>query len=177
VGHAAPLSGQDLTVSARQEGVAIYRADMSPLAPVRLRLTWSQRRAFVLTVIGFQALVWGDALLNDGRFGGGPGTALAGLVFLLMAAATWWVGTSATRRGLVVHAVPTLVIPWDEVHEIVVENQLGVKTVVVHHGTAVPRRTRLAAPTTGPIGRDADFQDKVRVLRSYWAAHRATQAA
>ncbi len=57
------------------------------------------------------------------------------------------------------------------------ENQLGVKTVVVHHGTTVRRRTRLAAPTTGPIGRDAEFQDKVRVLRSYWAAHRATQAA
>ena len=157
--------------------MATYRSDMSPLAPVRLRLTWSQRRAFVLTVVGFQALVWADVLLNEGRFGGGPGTALAGLVFLVMAAATWWIGTSATRRGLVVHAVPTLVIPWDEVHEIEVENQLGVKTVVVHHGSGVRRRTRLAAPTTGPIGRDAAFQEKVGVLRSFWAAHRATQAA
>lgn len=150
---------------------------MPPLAPVRLRLTWSQRRAFVLTVLGFQALVWGDALLNDGRFGGSSRTALAGLVLMAMAAATWWVGTSATRRGIVVHAVPTMVIPWDEVHEIEVEHQLGIKTVVVHHGTAVRRRTRLAAPTTGPLGRDTDFQDKVGVLRSHWAAHRAGRAA
>lgn len=150
---------------------------MSPLAPVRLRLTWSQRRAFVLTVLGFQVLVWADALLNAGRFGGSGRTALAGLALIVMAAATWWVGTSATRRGIVVHAVPTMVIPWDEVREIEVASQLGIKTVVVHHGTGVQRRTRLAAPTTGPLGRDADFQDKVRVLRSHWAAHRAGQAA
>lgn len=150
---------------------------MSPLAPVRLRLTWSQRRAFVLTVAGFQALVWADALLNDGRLGGSGKTALAGLVLIVMAAATWWVGTSLTRRGLVVHAVPPMVIPWDEVHEIEVESQLGISTVVVHHGSAGRRRTRLSAPTTGPLGRDADFQEKVRVLRSYWAAHRAGTAA
>lgn len=150
---------------------------MSPLAPVRLRLTWTQRRAFVLTVLGFQVLVWADALLNGGRFGGSGRTALAGLVLIAMAAATWFVGTSATRRGIVVHAMPTMVIPWDEVREIEVANQLGIKTVVVHHGTAVQRRTRLSAPTTGPLGRDDDFQDKVRVLRSHWAAHRAGQAA
>ena len=157
--------------------MATYRADMSPLKPVRLRLTWSQRRAFVLSVLGFQGLVWADALLNDGRFGGSAKTALAGLVLIAMAAATWWVGTSANRRGIVVHAVPSLVIPWDEVHEIEVENQMGIKTVVVHHGRAVRRRTRLSAPTTGFLGRDADFQEKVRVLRTYWAAHRAGQAA
>jgi hypothetical protein len=146
---------------------------MPTLKPVRLRLTWSQRRAFVLSVAGFQALVWADALLNDGRFGGSWRTALAGLVLMVMAAATWWVGTSATRRGLVVHAVPTLVIPWHEVHEIEVASQLGIKTVVVHHGTTVRRRTRLSAPTTGPLGRDDAFHDKVRELRTYWAATRA----
>lgn len=153
--------------------MATYRADMASPSTLRLRLTWRQRRAFVLTVAGFQAMVWADALLNDGRFGGGTGTALAGLVLVVMAAATWWVGTSATKGGIVVHAVPTLMIPWDEVHEIEVTNQLGVKTVVVHHGTTVRRRTRLSAPTTGPIGRDDDFQDKVRSLRSHWAAYRA----
>jgi hypothetical protein len=142
-----------------------------------MRLTWSQRRAFVLTVLGFQLLVWADALLNDGRFGGSSRTALAGLALMGMAAATWWVGTSLTRRGIVVHAVPTLVIPWDEVHEIEVERQLGISTVVVHHGGAVVRRTRLSAPTTGPLGRDDQFQEKVRVLRTYWATHRREQAA
>lgn len=152
--------------------MATYRADMPTPTTLRLRLTWRQRRAFVLTVVGFQALVWGDALLNDGRLGGGPGTALAGLVLVGMAAATWWVGTSATKGGIVVHAVPTLTIPWDEVHEIEVTQQLGVKTVVVHHGTTVRKRTRLSAPTTGPIGRDDGFQDKVRDLRSHWAAYR-----
>lgn len=143
--------------------------------PLRLRLTWSQRRAFVLSVLGFQLLVWADALLNGGRLGGGAGTALAGLVLTAMAAATWWVGTSATRRGLVVHAVPTLVIPWADVHEIEVEEQLGIKTVVVHHGER--RRTRLSAPTTGLLGRDDAFHDKVRELRTYWAAQRSQQAA
>jgi hypothetical protein len=130
----------------------------------------------VLTVLGFQVLVWADALLNDGRFGGSEKTALAGLVLMVMAAGTWWVGTSLTRRGLVVHAVPTLVIPWEDVHEIEVESQLGISTVVVHHGTGVRRRTRLSAPTTGPLGRDAQFQEKVRVLRTFWAAHREQAA-
>ena len=156
--------------------MATYRADMTLPAPVRLRLTWSQRRAFVLTVVGFQVLVWADALLGGGRFGGGRDTSLAGLVLIVMAAATWWVGTSLTRHGLVVHSLPTMVIPWDEVHEIEVEHQLGIKTVVVHHGTAARRRTRLSAPTTGLMGHDADFGVKVGTMRSYWAAQRATAA-
>jgi hypothetical protein len=159
--------------------VAPYRSDMAPSpVSIRLRLTWSQRRAFVLSVLAFQALVWSDVLLNDGGYGGSWKTALAGVAFCGMAAATWWIGTSLTHRGVVVHAVPTMVIPWDEVHEIEVENQLGIKTVVVHHGKGTRRRTRLSAPTTGPLGRDAEFQDKVRVMRSFWAAHRdGTQAA
>jgi hypothetical protein len=159
--------------------VSPYRADMaSSPSSIRLRLTWSQRRAFVLSVVGFQVLVWSDALLNDGRYGGSWRTALAGVVFCAMAAATWWIGTSLTHRGVVVHAVPTMVIPWDEVREIEVEYQLGIKTVVVHHGTDTRRRTRLSAPTTGPLGRDDEFQDKVRVMRTFWAAHRdGTQAA
>lgn len=145
-----------------------------PAAPtaIRLRLTWAQRRAFVLSVLGFQLLVWVDALLLDGRFGGSWRTALAGLVLAVMAAATWWIGTSLTHRGVVVHAVPPLLIPWSEVHEIEVENQLGISTVVVHHGVGTHRRTRLCAPTTGPLGRDAQFHDKVRVMRTFWAAHR-----
>ncbi|HSR22477.1 MAG TPA: hypothetical protein VLW53_02925, partial [Candidatus Eisenbacteria bacterium] len=102
-------------------------------------------------------------------------TALVGLGLLGMAAATWWVGTSLTRRGLVVHAVPTLVIPWDQVHEIEVESSLGISTVVVHHGER--RRTRLSAPTTGLLGRDAEFHDKVREMRSWWAAHRGGEQA
>ena len=50
--------------------------------------------------------------------------------------------------------------------------QLGISTVVVHHGRGTSRRTRLAAPTSGPLGYDGEFQDKVRIMRSYWAAHR-----
>jgi hypothetical protein len=142
---------------------------------VKISLTWSQRRAFVLSVLGFQALVWGDTLLNDGRFGGSWRTALVGFALIGMAAATWWIGTSVSRRGLIVHSVPTLVIPWDEVHEIEVESSMGIRTVVVHHGKR--RRTRLSAPTTGLMGRDDDFQDKVRVLRSFWTAHRSEQQA
>lgn len=163
--------------------MATYRSEV-PLSsvsrPVRLSLTWSQRRAFVLTVAGFQALVWADVLLNGGRFGGSWETAVAGLVLIGMAAATWWVGTSLTSRGVVIHAVPTLVIPWNDVQNIEVVNQLGISTVVVHHTSAGPsstRRTRLAAPTSGPLGYDADFQEKVRLLRSYWAAHRLAAEA
>jgi hypothetical protein len=158
--------------------VATYGADMAArphLSPVRLRLTWRQRRAFVLTVLTYQVLVWGDYLLLDGRFGGGPRTAVAGAAFLVMAAATWWIGTSATRLGLVIHALPSMTIPWADVHEIEVEMSLGISTVVVHHGKS--RRTRLAAPTTGPLGRDEHFQEKVRVLRTIWAAHRTSEQA
>jgi hypothetical protein len=149
-----------------------YRSDMPAPTSIRLHLTWSQQRSFVLTVIGFQALVWADALLNDGRFGGSWRSALAGVVLAGMAAATWWIGTSLTHRGMVVHSVLPMTIPWSEVYEIEVENQLGISTVVVHHGVGARRRTRLSAPTTGPLGRDAQFQDKVRVMRTFWAAHR-----
>jgi len=140
---------------------------------VKFGLTWSQRRAFALSVVGFQGLVWADALLNEGRFGGSWQTALVGLALLGMAAATWWIGTSVSGRGLTIHAVPFMVIPWDEVHEIEVELSLGISTVIVHHGES--RKTRLSAPTTGPLGRDAQFQEKVRVLRSFWADHQAGQ--
>jgi hypothetical protein len=103
------------------------------------------------------------------------------VAFLVMAAATWWIGTSLTRRGLVVHALPPMVIPWEQVSEIEVQDQLGSKIVVVHHrdsqGLGAVRRTRLSAPTTGPLGRDEEFQDKVRVLRTFWAAHRDRAAA
>ena len=153
---------------------------MSSHPRVRLRLTWRQRRAFVVTGLAYQLLVWSDALLNAGRFGGNGRTAIAGAVFLAMAAATWWIGTSLTGRGLVVHALPPMVIPWSEVREIEVQNQLGSKIVVVHHGpvtAGMARRTTLSAPTTGPLGRDEEFQDKVRVLRSFWAAHRDRAAA
>ena len=142
---------------------------------VKFGLTWPQRRAFALSVLGFQVLVWADVLLNDGGYGGSWRTALVGLGLLGMAAATWWIGTSVTRRGLVIHAVPSMEIPWDDVHEIEVELSLGISTVVVHHGKS--RRTRLAAPTTGPLGRDAKFQEKVGVMRSFWADHRAGQQA
>jgi hypothetical protein len=135
----------------------------------------------VLTVLGYQGLVWADVLLNDGRFGGNARTALAGVAFLLMAAATWWIGTSLTRRGLVVHALPPMVIPWEQVAAIEVQHQLGSQVVVVHHrdagGLGVVRRTKLSAPTTGPLGRDDQFQDKVRVLRTFWAAHRDDDSA
>lgn len=131
----------------------------------------------MVTVLVYQVLVWSDALLDHGRFGGDARTALAGGVFLVMAAATWWLGTSLTRRGLVVHAVPPMVIPWSEVREIEVQDNLGTKVVVVHHGSQLHRRTTLAAPTTGPLGRDAEFHDKVRVLRTFWAAHRDRTAA
>ena len=154
---------------------------MSQLSRIRLRLTWRQRRAFVLTVLGYQGLVWADVLLNDGRFGGNARTALAGVAFLLMAAATWWIGTSLTRRGLVVHALPPMVIPWEQVAAIEVQRQLGSQVVVVHHrdagGLGAVRRTKLSAPTTGPLGRDDEFQDKVRVLRTFWAEHRDTDTA
>jgi hypothetical protein len=143
--------------------------------PVKFGLTWSQRRAFALSVLGFQALVWGDVLLNDGRYGGSWRTALVGVGLLGMAAATWWIGTSATRLGLVIHALPSMTIPWADVHEIEVEMSLGISTVVVHHGKS--RRTRLSAPTTGPLGRDEHFQEKVRVLRTIWAAHRTSEQA
>lgn len=142
---------------------------------VKLTLTWRQRRGFVLAVIAFQAMVWTDALLNRGRLGGGWQTAMVGILLVGMAAATWWIGTSVSRRGLVVHSVPVLTIPWDDVHQIEVQSSLGISTVIVHHGAS--RHTRLAAPTTGLMGRDDAFQDKVRVLREFWADHLASGTA
>ena len=138
------------------------QADLDPVAP---DLEPAARlRAGGAGVPG--AGLWADALLNHGRFGGDWRTALAGAGLAVMAAATWWVGTSLTHRGVVVHAVPPRTIPWSEVREIEVENQLGISTVVVHHGVGTAAAARLSAPTTGPLGRDTQFQDKVRVMRT-----------
>ena len=137
---------------------------------IRFTLTWAQRRWFLYSVLGFEALVAADALLNDGAFGGGVGTALVGLVLVGMAVAMRFVGVSLTEKHAVVHAIPGMRIPWHDVNDVEVEHAFGVKTVVLHHGKG--RRTRLNAPTTAPWGEDSAFQEKVGVIRSFWAKHR-----
>jgi hypothetical protein len=150
--------------------VGTYRDGVADRDRVRFWLTWSQRRWFVGCVVAFELMVVLDATLDHGRLGGGWGTGITGLVLVGMAVAMRWVGTSLTQHGAVLHAVPSMTIPWADVHEIEVETQLGISTVVIHHGEG--RRTRLNAPTTGPLGRDDEFQDKVRIMRTWWAAHR-----
>ncbi len=150
-----------------------------PLPRIRLRLTWRQRRAFVLTVLGFQALVWADVLLNEGRFGGNCRTALVGVGLPGMAAATWWIGTSATRRGLVVHALPS---DGDPVGRGAARSRSRSSSASTWWSCTTAQEPRgppdeLSAPTTGPMGRDEEFQDKVRVLRTFWAANRDRAAA
>lgn len=142
---------------------------------VRFTLTWAQRRWFFYASLWFEAVVIADATLNDGRFGGSWRTALVGLVLFAMAAAMRVVGVSLTDKHAVVHAIPAQRIPWHDVDEVEVEHAFGIKTVVLHH--AGGRRTRLNAPTTGPLGRDAEFQTKVGVIRSFWARHRDEAAA
>ena len=110
--------------------------------------------------------MWADALLLHGRFGGNARTAVAGAVFLVMAAATWWIGTSATRRGLVVHALPPMAIPWAEVREIEVRTSSAARSSSCTTARELPAPPRCPRPFTGPIGKDDEFQDKVRALRS-----------
>jgi hypothetical protein len=137
---------------------------------IRFTLTWAQRRMFLYSVLGFEALVGADVLLNDGAYGGGIGTASVGVLLLAMAAAMRFVGISLTDKHAVVHSIPGMRIPWHDVNEVEIEHAFGVKTVVLHHGKG--RRTRLTAPTTAPWGEDEAFQDKVGVIRSFWAKHR-----
>jgi hypothetical protein len=104
---------------------------------------------------------------------GGWGTGLVGLVLIGMAVVMRFVGVSLTDKHAVVHAIPGMRIPWHDVKEVEVEHAFGIKTVVLHHGPG--RRTRLNAPTTGPLGRDEAFQEKVGVIRTFWAKHRDGQ--
>ena len=150
-----------------------YRDGVTDRDRVRFGLTWTQRRWFVGCVAAFELMVVLDATLDAGRLGGGWGTGITGLALVGMSIAMKWVGTSLTRHGAVLHAIPSMTIPWSEVHEIEVETQLGISTVVIHHGDG--RRTRLNAPTTGPLGRDEDFHDKVRIMRTWWAKHRQAE--
>ena len=81
-----------------------YGADMKDdNKRVKISLTWSQRRAFVLSVLGFQALVWADALLNEGRFGGSWRTALVGLALIgagnTLGLGMWWSRTALVRKA------------------------------------------------------------------------------
>jgi hypothetical protein len=142
---------------------------------IRYTLTWAQRRWFLYACMGFESLVVVDATLNSGRLGGGWGTGLVGLALFGMALAMRFVGVSLTEKHAVVHALPAQRIPWHDVDEVEVEHAFGIKTVVLHHGGG--RRTRLNAPTTGPLGRDEAFQEKVGVIRAFWAKHRETGAA
>jgi hypothetical protein len=142
---------------------------------VRYTLTWAQRRWFLYAVLGFEGLVVTDATLNDGALGGGWGTGSVGIALVGMAVAMRFVGVSLTEKHAVVHALPGMRIPWHDVDEVEVEHAFGIKTVVLHHGGG--RRTRLNAPTTGPLGRDEAFQEKVGVIRSFWAKHREPDSA
>ena len=84
--------------------------DARPLAEEAVANLWRNGHAKLPSVLALRA-----AIIQAG----GTGEPLfAGLALVVMAAATWWVGTSATARGIVVHAVPTMVIRWDEVREI-----------------------------------------------------------
>lgn len=154
----------------RNHDAETYRDGVVDRERVRFGLTWTQRRWFVGCVLGFETIVLMDAVFNHGAYGGGWGTAITGGVLVGMAVAMKWVGTSLTHKGAVLHALPSMTIPWADVHEIEVETSLGISTVVIHHGEG--RRTRLNAPTTGPLGRDDEFQDKVRIMRTWWASHR-----
>ena len=174
-------SGQEFAVSARQIGVATYGADMSSHARVRLRLTWRQRRAFVVTVLVYQVLVWSDVLLNQGRFGGNTRTAIAGAVFLAMAAdhlVDRHVADPARPGRARAAADGDPVAPG--------ARDRGADPARQQDRRRALRLRRLArhcpayhvgGADTGPLGRDEEFQDKVRVLRSFWAAHRDRAAA
>jgi hypothetical protein len=138
---------------------------------IRFTLTWAQRRMFLYSVLGFEALVGADVLLNDGAYGGGIGTASVGVLLLAMAAAMRFVGISLTDKHAVVHSIPRHAHP-------VARRQRG------RDRARVRREDRRAAPRPGPpdaphraddrpVGvRDEAFQEKVGVIRSFWAKHR-----
>ena len=77
-----------------------------------------------------------------------------------------WQGVTLRPEALRVYTLGDHVIPWRDVASIAVEPVLGRSSSVVREHAG--RRTRLRAPTTGPMARDEQFEQKFQTIERWF---------
>ena len=97
------------------------------------------------------------------------GIAIFVVIFALALVQGWWFGVTLTTTEARVHNLRRRVIRWDDVRAVTVESLFGTRTVVLHEER---RRTRLRAPSTGPLAWDRRFEEKYHTIGQWWLTHR-----
>jgi hypothetical protein len=89
--------------------------------------------------------------------------------FVLALVQSWWFGITLTTTEARVHNLRRRVIRWDDVRGVTVQSLFGTRTVVLHEDH---RRTRLRAPSTGPLAWDRRFEEKYHTIGQWWLTRR-----
>ena len=141
---------------------------------VRFRSTWRQWA----WVVGSVALAVG--LAQSFMLTAGPASTSASgeffpVVFVggyaaMTAAIYHWQGVTLTAEFLQVHSIRPRLIAWRDIQWITIEPLLWTQTVVVLESSG--RRTRLRAPSTGPLFWDRNFEAKYRTIGEWYLARR-----
>lgn len=100
--------------------------------------------------------------------------AAAVLFFAAMCAQAWF-GITLTPSGLVVHSFRRTTIAWNDVTAIRAEEYSANQVVAIYE--LGHRRTRLRYPTSGPLFRDHQFDEKLAIIQDSWASATATATA
>ncbi|MFE0629874.1 hypothetical protein ACFW3D_23270 [Streptomyces sp. NPDC058864] len=142
---------------------------------VRFRLTWHQRLlpqvpgALLVTALTISA--WLRSPDSPG-----PGFPFAAAVWLAVPAGLLVharFGVTLTPSAAVVHNTRRRTIRWADVQGIWTESGVGVRHVVLCEANG--RVTRLRAPITGFMSRDAAFEEKFRTIGEWWLRHRGPE--
>jgi hypothetical protein len=152
--------------SAAQQGVGS--------GPVRFRSTWAQWAWAVGSVAVGLALAQVVIAMTTSP---SAGSTFRPLDFFVVFVATFavitamvyhWQGATLTREALLAHNLRPRAIAWPDIESLTVEPLLWTHTVVVRETSG--RRTRLRAPSTGPLFWDHDFDAKFQTIIDW---HRA----
>ena len=146
-------------------------------ARVRFRSTWAQWAWAVGSAAAGLALAQLVIALTTSTPTGssfGPVdffVVFVGIFAALTALVYRWQGVTLTREALLVHNLRARAIAWSDIQSITVEPLLWTNTLVVRENCG--RRTRLRAPSTGPLFWDRDFDAKYRTIGEWYVAMRA----
>jgi hypothetical protein len=94
------------------------------------------------------------------------------VVAIVCIRATERFGVTLTAEGAWAEGIRSRLIPWSAVRDITSERMLGTRFVVLLKNGG---KTRLRAPITGFLQKDADFDEKYAEVVSWWRAHRGAE--
>jgi len=147
-------------------------SEAGQLGQVRYRASRRQALMIGLPFCLIVALVAGDYCLTGRPVMTGSSTWLYLLVLVMVVAAMCLqarFGATLTPDGVIVHGLRRKTIAWHDVTAIRAEEYTTNRVVAIY--AFGHRRTRLRYPTSGGLFADSEFDDKLRVIQSWWTAH------